>query len=240
MQAPDGGRTAVLLDRQPLWLEAVEHVLAKLGITVVARVTHPDAALHEIGRHEPDIFVLDLGTTNGAIDGVACIRQARAELPNLGVIALAADADPLVIESAFEAGAAAFVTKSAHADELASAARHVFARSIYFQGSHAEAKPRTHPPTEVDQRADMAGLTPRELEILRLAAEGHTNVQLAKILSVTEQTIKFHLSNIYRKLKVSNRTEASHWAMLHQPGSTPRAMDLRLPTQRSSGRQARS
>jgi DNA-binding CsgD family transcriptional regulator len=59
---------------------------------------------------------------------------------------------------------------------------------------------------------DALGLTRRELEILRLVAEGHSNAQLARMLWVTEQTVKFHLSNIYRKLDVANRTEASRWA----------------------------
>jgi DNA-binding NarL/FixJ family response regulator len=58
-------------------------------------------------------------------------------------------------------------------------------------------------------------LTPRELEILRAAAEGPTNAQIARQLWVTEQTVKFHLSNIYRKLGVSNRTEASRYALMH-------------------------
>jgi DNA-binding CsgD family transcriptional regulator len=60
-----------------------------------------------------------------------------------------------------------------------------------------------------------SGLTRRELEILRLVAEGHSNAQLARMLWVTEQTVKFHLSNIYRKLDVGNRTEASRWAQLN-------------------------
>ena len=59
------------------------------------------------------------------------------------------------------------------------------------------------------------GLTRRELEILQLVAEGDSNAQLAKMLWITEQTVKFHLSNIYRKLGVSNRTEAARWAQLH-------------------------
>jgi DNA-binding CsgD family transcriptional regulator len=58
-------------------------------------------------------------------------------------------------------------------------------------------------------------LTRRELEILRLVAEGDSNAELARMLWVTEQTVKFHLSNIYRKLDVSNRTEASRWAQVH-------------------------
>jgi DNA-binding CsgD family transcriptional regulator len=62
---------------------------------------------------------------------------------------------------------------------------------------------------------DVPELTKRELEILRLVSEGHSNSQLAKMLWVTEQTVKFHLSNIYRKLDVANRTEASRWAQVH-------------------------
>ena len=62
---------------------------------------------------------------------------------------------------------------------------------------------------------DEFGLTRRELEILQLVAEGDSNAQLAKMLWITEQTVKFHLSNIYRKLGVSNRTEAARWAQLH-------------------------
>jgi DNA-binding CsgD family transcriptional regulator len=62
---------------------------------------------------------------------------------------------------------------------------------------------------------DQHDLTNRELEILRLVAEGHSNAQLARMLWVTEQTVKFHLSNVYRKLNVANRTEAARWAQLH-------------------------
>ena len=70
--------------------------------------------------------------------------------------------------------------------------------------------------------ADTAVLTRRELEILQLVAEGNSNAQVGRLLWVTEQTVKFHLSNIYRKLDVANRTEASRWAqvrnLLPQPG----------------------
>jgi DNA-binding CsgD family transcriptional regulator len=66
-----------------------------------------------------------------------------------------------------------------------------------------------------DAAAAAPQLTRRELEILQLVAEGYSNSQLAKMLWVTEQTVKFHLSNIYRKLDVANRTEASRWAQVH-------------------------
>jgi DNA-binding CsgD family transcriptional regulator len=69
--------------------------------------------------------------------------------------------------------------------------------------------------TGVPREEGVNVLTRREVEILRLVAEGHSNSTLAKMLWVTEQTVKFHLANIYRKLNVANRTEASRWAHLN-------------------------
>jgi DNA-binding NarL/FixJ family response regulator len=75
--------------------------------------------------------------------------------------------------------------------------------------------PRRRGATNAARDTSRIVLTQRELEILRLAADGHTNDEMAKKLWVTEQTVKFHLSNIYRKLGVANRTQASRWAQLH-------------------------
>jgi DNA-binding NarL/FixJ family response regulator len=103
-----------------------------------------------------------------------------------------------------------YCVKTAEPEDLASAIRQAFESSIHYAGSREwqrEAAPA--------EPVDVSGLTKREVEILQLVAEGHSNSQLAKMLWVTEQTVKFHLSNIYRKLDVSNRTEASRWAQLH-------------------------
>ena len=88
--------------------------------------------------------------------------------------------------------------------------RQAFEASIYLAHSAAASSPR-----EPGVAAETPELTRREFEILQLVAEGHSNSQLAKMLWVTEQTVKFHLSNIYRKLDVANRTEASRWAQIH-------------------------
>jgi DNA-binding NarL/FixJ family response regulator len=99
------------------------------------------------------------------------------------------------------------VFKTAHPDDLASAIRQVFDHSVFVAGSSpAPAYPRV---------GDPSGLTRREIEILQAVSEGHSNAQVATMLWITEQTVKFHLSNIYRKLDVSNRTEASRWAQLN-------------------------
>jgi len=91
--------------------------------------------------------------------------------------------------------------------------RQAFDHSIYFASNGEHGATSAIETTSPEDNA--VCLTKREIEILRLAAEGHSNSQLARMLWVTEQTVKFHLSNIYRKLDVSNRTEASRWAQRH-------------------------
>ncbi len=96
------------------------------------------------------------------------------------------------------------------------------------------------PEAQPDRRERPGGLTRRELEILKLVAEGHSNAALARMLWVTEQTVKFHLSNIYRKLDVTNRTEASRWAQLNGVLAARRSVRrLGPPRVRATMRRAR-
>jgi DNA-binding NarL/FixJ family response regulator len=106
-------------------------------------------------------------------------------------------------------------------EDLAAAIRQSFDHCIYFADGRGSVRDDDLPARDVGAPT-AAGLTKREVEILRLAAEGYSNSELARMLWVTEQTVKFHLSNVYRKLNVANRTEASRWAQLHGLlGSTP-------------------
>jgi DNA-binding NarL/FixJ family response regulator len=206
----EANRTAVLLDRQPLWLEAVERVLERIEVDVVGKTTSPKPALSLIQRHRPDVFVTGIGMDEGEMDGITCIRHARELVPALRAVVLSSHTGTEYIDKALDAGAVAYVVKSAHPDDLASAIRQAFEHSVYFAGSRPTPVSWPHP---VD--AEVLDLTRREREILRLVAEGHSNAKLAKMLWVTEQTVKFHLSNVYRKLNVSNRTEAARWAQLN-------------------------
>src|SRR5262249_2595781 len=108
--------------------------------------------------------------------------------------------------------ASAYCVKSADPEDLAAAIRQSFEHSIYLASGRF---PTPAPEAVWDGQVGAQELTRREREILQLVAEGHSNSQLARMLWVTEQTVKFHLSNIYRKLNVTNRTEASRWAQLH-------------------------
>jgi DNA-binding NarL/FixJ family response regulator len=206
---------AVVLDPHPIWLDAIQMVLERIGAKVVLKTSSSGDALATIERSQPQLLILELDSQPGEPDGFEVMRRAKTLAPALRSIVLSAHHDTAHIDAALAAGAAAYVVKTAHPDDVASAVRQAFDHSVYLAGG---ARPSGGPPAPAAQAnaaESPAGLTRRELEILRLVAEGHSNSQLARMLWVTEQTVKFHLSNIYRKLGVSNRTEASRWAQLN-------------------------
>ena len=207
---PNGKHTAVLHDPFPLFLEALEQLLGRIGVDVLAKTTSSKRAIAILTERQPTLLVSELESADGTVDGIDLLREARSRLPSLKIVVLSAHGDPQWIEASFDAGAAAYVLKTAHPDDVASAIRQAFTHSVYFPGSVPSAGQEKR-----NEPDDLQGLTPRELEILRLVSKGYSNQELAKMLWVTEQTVKFHLSNIYRKLNVSNRTEAGRWAQLH-------------------------
>lgn len=204
------GSSAVLVDQHPLWLDAVSPVVAGLGLEVVGRATSGREGLALVTEHRPDVLVTGICMPEGDFDGIELVQRGIASVPTLRAIVLSMYDDTTYIDAALAAGAVAYVIKTAHADDLRSAIRQAFAHSVYLPGNRPSALPAARVPTE-----GFPDLTRRELEILQLVAEGHSNTQLAKMLWVTEQTVKFHLSNVYRKLDVANRTEASRWAQLN-------------------------
>lgn len=204
-------RTAVLLDQHPLWLSAIERILLNSGVKPIAKATTSSEAIALVQKHRPDLLVLDVDLNGGTYDGLACLREAIARAPGLRVIAVSSSNDAQRIDATLSAGAVAYVLKRAEPEDLASAVRQVFSRSLYLAAGEGVTQQLAPSP----QAADTVGLTRREREILQLVSEGNTNGQIARTLWVTEQTVKFHLANIFRKLNVTNRTQASRWAHAH-------------------------
>jgi DNA-binding NarL/FixJ family response regulator len=204
-----GKRSAVLVDRHMLLLEALDPLVTGIGIDVVGKFTSAAIALTSLDDIHLDLLVTEIEMPAGEVDGLELIRHVRARFPESRSIALANSDEPRLMEAAFGAGAAAYVLKTTHPDDLLSAIRQAFLHSVFFANI-----PGWSNGSAIDDE-QLPVLTRREREILQLLAEGHSNSELARMLWVTEQTIKFHLSNIYRKLDVSNRTEASHWAQVH-------------------------
>jgi DNA-binding NarL/FixJ family response regulator len=143
----------------------------------------------------------------------ARLREAADHAPGAQRLLLTLHMDEERLNEVFEAGAHAVLSKGMHPVSLGTMLREVVRGNVVHRFERRPAAVTADCP-----------LTLREKEILGLVAEGNTNGQIARLLWVTEQTVKFHLSNTYRKLGVSNRTEASHYAHLNNLMPVPHAV----------------
>ena len=152
-------------------------------------------------------------------------RDARAELPQAKVVLLAERMDAGLLAGAAAAGIDAAVAKSASPASIATLIREI------AEGNVVNLASPPSPPRQAE--APKCSLTPRELEILRHVAAGWANSRIAAELWVAEQTVKFHLSNIYRKLGLANRTEAANYAhvngLVEPPAAAPPARTAAPP-----------
>jgi DNA-binding NarL/FixJ family response regulator len=171
---------------------------------VAAKLQSARAAVEVIGDSPPELVVTDVETADGPLTGLDVLAAAQEH--TVPAVVLSASEEPEAMEKAFAAGAAAYVLKSAKPSALAAATRQALERSVYT------AAPGSAPSAARPVAGAEGLLTRRELEVLGLAAEGRSNSVIARRLRITEQTVKLHLSSIYRKLGVTNRTQASRRA----------------------------
>jgi DNA-binding NarL/FixJ family response regulator len=173
------------------------------GFKVVGFVDGRQSVRQHLLDANPDVVLVDdMHVRQHALDRLAEVCE---HAPQATSILLAGSMDEDSLDEIFTAGASTVVSKAVHPVALGTLLREV------VQGNVLHAPRRQKPSTA----AEDCPLTSRELEILQLAAQGYTNGRIARELWVTEQTVKFHLSNTYRKLGVANRTEASRYAHLH-------------------------
>jgi DNA-binding NarL/FixJ family response regulator len=174
------------------------------GVRVAGYVDGRHPCGGAIAEARPDVVVVDEMTWSA--NALARISEVRRAAPATKIIVLTAEPDADWLGDAVRAGADAAIAKTVQPTTLGLLVREIWAGTV----RHAFATRRAAAPAE----SSHSKLTPRELEILQLVAGGASNGLIARQLWVTEQTVKFHLSNVYRKLGVGNRTEASHVAHL--------------------------
>lgn len=201
-----------IADDHRLMLDGIKRALETApDIEVVGEAMSGDEMLALLPTIEPDVVILDLRMPNG--DGLDTLSRIRQDHPGMKVIILSMFEDSEHIDQALQRGADGYVVKSINPLDLPSTIRQVVEGTVHLRGVATSATPAqegdVHP---APKTSGVDVLTERELSILRLVAEGLSNLDIANRLFVTEQTVKFHLSNIYRKLGVANRTEATRYA----------------------------
>jgi DNA-binding NarL/FixJ family response regulator len=196
----------VLADDHPIVLDGLEQ-LFKLEpeFEVVSRVPTAEAAVKAVEDHQPDVLVLDLAMPGH--DGVWALQELAARKASTRVVLLTAHVDEAKLLEAVRLGVAGVVLKEMAPRLLIECVRKVHAGERWLEKqSVARAMDRMlKRESEIDRLLRL--LTPREIEIVRLASEGLRNREIAERLSITEGTVKIHLHNIYEKLGVTGRAQ---------------------------------
>jgi DNA-binding NarL/FixJ family response regulator len=183
-----------------------DHILMRMGLVsaigaepdmlVVAEAEDAEEGIRAYREHRPDLVILDLRMPK--VDGIELIGQLRQEFGAVRILVLSNYGAGDDIARAVQAGAAGYVIKGMHLDQLLEAIRIVCSGAQYI-------------PAEISKRlADrvQSQLSPREIEVLHLVARGRSNKEIAAELHIVEGTVKIHVTNILSKLQVADRTQA--------------------------------
>jgi DNA-binding NarL/FixJ family response regulator len=198
MRTDSGAIRILTVDDHALLREGIAALVnAESDMKLVAEASNGQEAIEEFRLHRPDVTLMDLQMP--ALNGIEAIMSIRAEFPNARVIVLTTYTGDVQVLRALKAGAAAYILKGHVHRELLGAIRAV----------HAGQK--RIPPEVAAELADHAGdecLTSREIDVLRLISTGNANKEIAGRLSIAEDTVKSHITNILAKLGANDRTHA--------------------------------
>jgi DNA-binding NarL/FixJ family response regulator len=197
----------LIADDHPLARAGLEHLLGALDdVTLVGAASGGAEAVRLAGEHDPDVVLMDLEMPD--MDGIETTEALRAS--RAAVVVLTSFSDRERILAALDAGAIGYLLKDADPEELARAIR-----------AAARGEAPLHPLAArelLDRRAPDRRLTGREEEILALVAQGLPNKLIARRLEISERTVKGHLTRVFERIGVTDRTQAALWARDHRLG----------------------
>ncbi|GLZ56042.1 response regulator transcription factor [Actinomycetospora sp. NBRC 106378] len=175
---------------------------------VVGQASDGEAAVELVAALRPDVVLMDLSMPG--TDGATATGRIRAAAPEVRVLVLTSFADQRHVLAALDAGADGYLLKHAEPETILEGLRQVARGEAPLDGRAARVllSSRSDPPRTVD-------LTDRESEVLLLVADGLGNKQIARRLAITERTVKNHLTHIYQRLGVTDRTQAALWTERH-------------------------
>jgi two-component system response regulator NreC len=201
----DSPTTIVIADDHAVVRSGLRMLLdAEPGFAVVAEAGDVAEAKREVERHSPDVLVLDLHMPGDT--SLSAMPALRRTAPGTQIVVLTMQEDPAFAREAIAAGARGYVLKEAADTALVEAIRTVAAGGTYLQPELGARLLATDDPAN-------GALTPRETEIVRLIALGHTNAEIAESLFLSIRTVETHRSNIHSKLKLSRRADLVRYAL---------------------------
>ncbi len=200
--------TVLITDDHPIVRQGLRQLLeVQADIEVVGEAETGAAAVESVAELLPDVVLMDLVMPD--MDGIEATRQLRAASPHTQVVVLTSHHEDAMVFPAIKAGALSYLLKSTPPDEVIEAVR-----------AAARREARLHPRVAKRLMQEVSGdkpsldaLTPRELEVLKLIAQGLANREIAAHFVLSEKTIKTHVSNILSKLQLTDRTQAAIYAL---------------------------
>jgi DNA-binding NarL/FixJ family response regulator len=203
----------LIADDHPLMLQGIRRALeASDDIDVIGEARCGEEVLSLVERRKPDLVLLDMHMPG--LCGIGCIQEIKRTNPDIKTVVISASDDRANIDGALLAGASAYILKSVSPMDIPSVLRQASAGAVFHVPSA--------PPPRIGAEAPPSGpdLTPRETTILAAVAGGLTTKAISRDLWLSEHTVKFHLTNIYRKLGVSNRSGAVRYALENELASS--------------------
>jgi DNA-binding NarL/FixJ family response regulator len=213
----------LIVDDHPLFRRGIRWSLEnEYDLLVVGEAADGPAAIQQADLLVPDIVLVDLNMPQ--MSGLDVTRILKRRHPQVGIIILTMHEDDEQLFHAIRVGAAAYCTKDVEADELIRLIRRV-ARGEYLINDNVLSRPfvasrvldQFRELSQLDHASDgvFSRLTPREVEILDCVAQGNSNKEIARLLGISDQTVKNHITSILRKLAVNDRTQAVIYALRH-------------------------
>lgn len=228
----------VLVDDQELVRAGVRGILRPaFGFEIVGECADGEEAVTAVERFQPDVVLVDVRMPR--VDGVTATAELRHECPEIPVLALTTFDDDNALAGMLRAGAAGFILKGVAAEELQRAVRIVAGGGSWLDPAVTRRvldAYRSTPARNDRNDRDLDRLTEREKDVLVLIAAGHTNREIAELLTVGEVTIKTHVNRIFAKLGLRDRAAAVIYAYDH--GLAPAASGDPTPRPPSSARRA--
>jgi len=197
--------SVLLIDDHQVVRDGLRAALNSEGFNVIGEAATKSEAFAQIAHKDPHVIIVDLNLPDGS--GLEVVSWARRISPTIGIVILTLNDDDAYLLACLQAGASAYVLKSDPVKEVLAAVSHSFTSPLSFTGKGLSAA--------MARKENSFGLTARELEVLALLPKGKMSSQIAADLFISEATVKTHLSSIYRKLCVANRSEAVAESIKH-------------------------